>query len=65
MYLDDVSQSVMRELARIHKRKIAPLKKLLNQPLCGLPRRIAGTIHGIEKAYVRIMAFFTNLSLPS
>ena len=25
MYLDDVSQSVMRELARIHKRKIAPL----------------------------------------
>ena len=33
MYLDDVSQSVMRELARIHKRKIAPLKKALESAI--------------------------------
>ena len=33
MYLDDVSQSVMRELARIHKRKIAPLKKVLESAI--------------------------------
>ena len=33
MYLDDVSQSVMRELARIHKRKMAPLKKALESAI--------------------------------
>lgn len=33
MYLDDVSQSVMRELARIHKRKIAPRKKALESAI--------------------------------
>ena len=36
MYLDDVSQSVMRELARIHKRKMAPLKKALESAMEGL-----------------------------
>ena len=33
MYFDDVSQSVMRELARIHKRKMAPLKKALESAI--------------------------------
>ena len=33
MYFDDVSQSVMRELARIHKRKMVPLKKGLESAI--------------------------------
>ncbi len=33
MYLDDVSQSVMRELVRIHKRKMAPFKKALESAI--------------------------------
>lgn len=33
MYLDNVSQSVMRELARIHKRKMVPLKKGLESAI--------------------------------
>ena len=48
MLIDDVQSDIMHELARIHKRKMAPLKRHLNLPLCGLPRRIAGTIRGIE-----------------
>lgn len=42
MYLDDVSQSVMRELARIHKRKIAPLKKALESAIVRAAKKDTG-----------------------